>query len=440
MTPQSIRHSFFSVLNDVEKDIANYVNKPGSDMTRHRKCSFVDTVIATLCFSMNRTNTELFHFFGIHNRSVPSKSAFTQQRKKLNSDFFPHLLDSFNNVIPFTKTYNGFHLVAVDGSDLNLPTDKNDFVYRVKQARSDNYFFQMHINALYDICENRYVTAITQPRPELNESKAFCQMVDQCSMPYNTVFIADRGYVSINTIAHLLDSNKFFLIRAKAPSTSGSFLKYVIDAEKESDQEISLGITRSKNREYLNNPSKYKIIKYGRIFEPIPPEDHESVYAMNIRCTCIKLGDDTYEYLISNLPADIFSPEDLRELYWKRWSIETSFRSLKYALSLVYLHSVNRELIIQEVYAKLIMYNFASLLHAYATRVKKTSENDKNTKYEYKVSFDDTIPIAKELLKGGLKKSMIKALLLSHLTAIKRKNSSARRVRSQTVKSLNNRA
>ena len=42
------------------------------------------------------------------------------------------------------------------------------------------------------------------------------------------------------------------------------------------------------------------------------------------------------EYLISNLPADIFSPEDLRELYWKRWSIEASFRSLKYALSLVF--------------------------------------------------------------------------------------------------------
>ena len=252
----------------------------------------------------------------------------------------------------------------------------------------------MHINALYDICENRYVTAITQPHPELNELAAFCQMVDQCSMPDNTIFIADRGYVSINTFAHLLDSNKFFLIRAKTPFASGSFLRYVIDAEKESDQEISLGVTRPKKREYL----------------------------------------------ISNLPADIFSPEDLRELYWKRWSIEASFRSLKYALSLVYLHSVNRELIIQEVYVKLIMYNFASLLHAYATRVKKTSEKDKNIKYEYKVSFDDTIPIAKELLIGGLKKSIIKALLLSHLTAIKRKNSSPRRVRSQTVKPLNNRA
>lgn len=440
MTPKSIRDSFFTILNDSENHISDFVYNPGSDMTRHRKCSFTDTITATLCFAMNRTNTELLHFFGVHNKPVPSKSAFTQQRKKINSTFFPHLLNSFNDAVPFTKTYKGFHLVAVDGSDINLPTDKNDLVYRVKQARSDNYFYQMHINALYDICENRYVAAITQPRPTMNEPKAFCQMVDQCSMPDNTIFIADRGYISINTIAHLLDANRFFLIRAKSPSTPASFLKHIIPEDIESDQQVSIGITRSKKSEYKCNPAKYKIARRSRIFEPIPIDDRKSIYTMNIRCTCIKLGDNSFEYLVSNLPTDVFSKEDLVELYWKRWSIETSFRSLKYALSLVYLHSVNRELIIQEVYAKLIMYNFASLLHAYASMVKRVLKNNKKTKYEYKVSFDDTIPIAKELLMDGLKISKIKALLLSHLTAINRKNSSARRVRSQTVKPLNNRA
>lgn len=45
---------------------------------------------------------------------------------------------------------------------INLPTDKNDDVYRIKQARSDNYFYQMHINALFDICENRYLSVVTQ--------------------------------------------------------------------------------------------------------------------------------------------------------------------------------------------------------------------------------------------------------------------------------------
>lgn len=441
MTPNTIRNRFNSVLKDAENIISNYVKNPGSDMTRHRKCTLLDTITATLSFSMNRTNTELLLFFGSQNKAIPSKSAFTQQRKKFTPDFFPYLLEAFNKAIPFTKTFKGYHLVAVDGSDLNLPTNKKDTVYQIKQARSDNYFYQMHVNALFDICENRYITAITQPRPVMNETRALCHMIEQCSLPDNTIVIADRGYLSLNTIAHLLDSNLFFLIRAKSP-TSG-LLKYLMESNKEADTYISLGITRSRKKIYRHNPSEYKSLKPSNVFDPIPVGDRQSIYTMNIRCTCVKLGEDSYEYLVSNLPMDVFSKEDLRELYWKRWSIETSFRRLKYALSLVYLHSVNRELIIQEVYAKMIMFNFASLIHTYGAQTKILLEKKKQKqqlKYEYQVSFDDAVPVARELLKRRIKNDIIKTLLLSHLTAIKTTKPSARRVRSQTVKPLNNRA
>ena len=101
---------------------------------------------------------------------------------------------------------------------------------------------------------------------------------------------------------------------------------------------------------------------------------------------------------------------------------------------------MNRDLIIQEVFAKLIMYNFSSLLHTFATLERSKSEKVKKLKYEYKVSLDDVIPIARELIKRPIKNDIVKALLLRHLTAIKVTKSSARRVRSQTVKPLNNRA
>lgn len=440
MTPNSIRNQFFSVLEETESNISSYVNNPGSDMTRHRKCNFKNTITATLCFAMNRTNTELFQFFGIRNKPIPSKSAFTQQRKKLNSALFPHLLESFNQAIPFKKTFKGYHLVAVDGTDINLPTDKKDNVYCVKQARSENYYYQMHLNALFDICENRYISALTQPRPSMNEPQAFLQMVDQCFMPKNTIFIADRGYISLNTLAHLQESQKYFLIRAKAPSSNASFLKNIMITNQVCDEEISIGVTRSKKNKYIKNPSMFKSLHTNQPFEPISVEDRHTVYELNIRCTCIKLGEDDYEYLVSNLPMDVFSNNDLRELYWKRWGIETSFRHLKYALSLVYLHSVNRELIIQEVFAKIIMYNFASLIHSYGEQMRKILEKKKSTKYQYHISFSDTIPIAKELLKRRIKNNIIKNLLLSHLTATRQAKPSTRRVKSQTVKPLNNRA
>ena len=440
MIPSTVRNLFFTTLSDTEANIKDYVNNPGSDMTRHRYCDFKNTILATLSFSMNRSNTELLNYFGFNSKHIPSKSAFTQQRKKFKGNLYPHLLSAFNKAAPLTKTFKGFHLVAVDGSDINLPTDKNDTVYRVKQARSDNYYYQMHLNALYDICENRFISAVTQPRPQMNENAAFCQLISECDMPKNTIFIADRGYITLNTLAHLLDNNHYFLIRAKAPTTSSSMTKDLMEPNISSDKYIKVDISRSMKNRRESQADVFKKISPNRKFDYISVDDKKSIYTMNLRCTCIKLDEDSYEYLISNLPFESFTSEELKALYWKRWSIETSFRSLKYALSLVYLHSVNRELIIQEIFAKMILYNITSLIHAYAQNSKELLERSRKKKHQYKVSFDDAVPIAKALLRKPCKNSIIKALLLRHLTAINEIATSPRHLRSQTVKPLNNRA
>ena len=56
------------------------------------------------------------------------------------------------------------------------------------------------------------------------------------------------------------------------------------------------------------------------------------------------------------------STEELRELYNMRWGIETSFRDIKYAAGLLFFHSRKKDLVIQEIYAKLILYNFCELI------------------------------------------------------------------------------
>ncbi|MDO4616061.1 MAG: IS4 family transposase [Lachnospiraceae bacterium] len=439
MIPSSVRSKFYATLMETKENLDSYVNNPGSDMTRNRCCNFLDTILAILCLSMNRTNTELFNYFGIK-RHIHTKSAFTQQRQKFNVELFPSLLKAFNQKVPFTKTYEGFHLVAIDGSDINLPTDKKDKIYCVKQARSDSCYYQMHINVLFDICENRYISMIPQPRPEMNENKAFCTLLDGCTMPENTIFIADRGYATLNTMANLIERDRFFLIRCKGPSSSGSFLRYLVPSDEEFDRPITIGVTRSRKKMYLKHPDTTKVLGHNRTFDYIEPDDKTTVYNMSFRCVCVKLSEDTYEYLLTNLPKEKFSTNGLKALYWKRWAIETSFRSIKYALSLVYLHSVKRELIIQEVYAKLLLYNLTSLIHSYVQNSKELVEKCKNRNKEYKVSFDDAVPVVREFLKSKISNKKVKALLLMHLTVIDEKANHPRKMRSQTVKPLNNRA
>lgn len=436
--PSTIKSKLFNIISDAEANIDEFVINPGKDMTRHRDCSFSDTILTIMNFSMNRLNTELFHFFDNKSKKIPSKSAFCQQRKKLNDKLFPHLMKSFYDAFSTSNKYRGYTLMAIDGTDINLPTDRHDEVYRVKQTRSDNYYFQMHLNVLYNICDNRFHSITTQPRPQMNEQEAFCQLVDVGDFDEKTIFIADRGYVSLNTLAHLTESKKLFLIRAKKPDTTASLLYKLIEAEHEIDKSINVSVTRSKRNIKKYNLSCYKIVRNSRTFEPIPAGNSDMVYNLPLRVVCMQLDSGTYEYLITNLPKEKFSISDLKTLYHMRWNIETSFRSLKYALALVYLHSVNREFIIQEIYAKLILYNFASLLHTYAQREKASQK--KENKYQYKVSFNDTVPVAQIFLKRNIPNKIIKTLLLRHMTAIREMVSHPRSIRSQSVKSLNSRA
>ena len=84
LKPSTIKKRFFDVLKDTAGRISGFVKSPDKDMTRDRDCTFIDTVLITCSFSAKRINTELFDFFSAKKSRIPSKSALTQQRNKLN--------------------------------------------------------------------------------------------------------------------------------------------------------------------------------------------------------------------------------------------------------------------------------------------------------------------------------------------------------------------
>jgi len=83
---------------------------------------------------------------------------------------------------------------------------------------------------------------------------------------------------------------------------------------------------------------------------------------MSIRIVRFKISENSYETLFTNLPADDFPVETLKRLYKMRWDIETSFLELKYTIGLASIHSKKHDLILQEIFSKLIMYNFSALI------------------------------------------------------------------------------
>ena len=56
-----------------------------------------------------------------YDSSVPTNSAFYQQRSKLSVSAFRHLLKEFNLKFPLEKFRGKYYLIACDGSELTLP-------------------------------------------------------------------------------------------------------------------------------------------------------------------------------------------------------------------------------------------------------------------------------------------------------------------------------
>lgn len=82
---------------------------------------------------------------------------------------------------------------------------------------------------------------------------------------------------------------------------------------------------------------------------------------MTIRFIRFKITANTYESIATSLSEDSFSVEELKEIYRRRWGIETGFSEVKYILELQVIHSKqeNSILLLQEIYARLVIYNFS---------------------------------------------------------------------------------
>ena len=83
-----------------------------------------------------------------------------------------------------------------------------------------------------------------------------------------------------------------------------------------------------------------------------------------------KISDFTYKTLFIDFPKEDFPGQVLKELYKMRWSIEKLFKELKYNVGLASIHSKKQKLIFQEVFSKLIMYNFVPLISYHVKSLK----------------------------------------------------------------------
>ena len=80
----------------------------------------------------------------------------------------------------------------MDGSDIHIPTDPDDKDTFYRANNDVKGYNLMHLNALYDIMNRRYIDAVLQVSRCENEHTALISMAKKLSE--DSIIIADRGY------------------------------------------------------------------------------------------------------------------------------------------------------------------------------------------------------------------------------------------------------
>ena len=74
----------------------------------------------------------------------------------------------------------------------------------------------------------------------------------------------------------------------------------------------------------------------------------------------------------------------------------TPFRYLKHAAGLLYFHSKQPEFLKQEIYSRLILYNFGIFIANEAAEENRKKKRDGNNKYLYELDFSSALKTARK--------------------------------------------
>lgn len=408
MFHEKIKSFFTDAVDSVDSVISDYVVNPESDFTRRKKFPADKLITFLVAEGSSSTKNELLDFFDM-DTDKPTDSAFNQQRAKLKPEAMEAVFQRFNEHSDYLFETPDYRYIAADGSTVTY-FSRPEFSppeYFVEPGHSAKGFYSIHINAFYDLNRHTYTDALLQPVHEKDEYRAFCDIVDRHRVlpGSKNVYIGDRGYCSYNNMAHVVEQGQYFLFRTKDIHSKGLVGNFDFPEEDSFDIPVKVTLVRSHSKKIVVSDGYMRFVDKATSFDYI---EYGSVdtYRLSFRVVRFPLSETSYECIVTNLPADEFPPERVRECYFARWGIETSFRKLKYTIGLSNFHAYKPEYIKQEIWARLTAYNITENL------INHTVIETHDTKHDYKINFAAAAHICRVFLRRPAEKDPINVMAL----------------------------
>ena len=428
--PQKVKSTLWAVVDAMACNTSLFVKNPEKDFTRDRKLGFVQLIHFFLCMGSGCINHELLKYFYFLPDEVPTASAFIRQRAKLLPETFHHILTQFNLRFPTKGLWGRYSLIAADGCEFNIARNPQDpSTFHPASGRSKKGFNSLHTISLYDLLSRRYLDVVIQPGRHKNEFAALCQLIDRYIYGGCPIFVADRGFASHNVFAHALEKGCFFAIRAKDVNTRR--LLAADSLPQQIDKWVDVIFTRSNSKKKRLHPELAPFYRY--ICKAVPFDfitDSCPEYPMRLRVVRFQIAEGVYENIITNLPSDEFSLEQIKHIYHLRWGQETSFRDLKHTIGTANFHSKSPEYIGFEIMCRMTLYNFCTIITMEVPIKKRTG------KWEYQVNLSMAIKICFEFLSDRMGPGSVNDLISRYILPIRPDRTYARQLRFQVSASF----
>ena len=429
--PTNVKEKLNSIISDMADHHWLFSNNPGHDFMRQDlgKLPFYDTMRMIIGMGKGNTNDEIMDYFDLDPDRIPSQSAFCQRRSQISLSAFEYLFSEFSSSFPrTTNKFKDHCILACDGCHVVYTTNSEIIEdYNIPRLIDYKGYNHMHLNGFVDVISKAFLDIVIQPGQHPDEREAFHTMLDhfQPDDPEKYIITADRGYESYDLLFHCELKHLNYVFRMKAPSSSKSLLSSYISELPDDQEEFDVTIKRFFTDKYTSiMKDQSDVYHYMNPYKNIPHFQQllndKHLYFMQFRVVKIKVAENTYEYMITNLPHT-FVLEDIKACYHWRWGIEISFRYLKHANGLLYFHSKKPEFLKQEIYANLILYNFGIFLANEAAEENLKKKRKKGNKYNYEIDFSSALKTARKFFvrRDSHKHVDIIKLMMKYVHAVK---------------------
>jgi hypothetical protein len=363
-----------SLKNLIEsQNFCNRFKKRPEDFTRNRALSFKNLIYYMINLPVAAYETELYHLSkNLKGADIAeplaSKSALTKAREKLNHTAFIELNDylvHLNQMRFAPNRWNGFFLLATDGTLCTLPTAK-PVVGHFGQwhGRQGDPCPKARVSQLYDVLNHITVAASITAKciGERELAAAHCAHLGP-----EDLMLLDRGYESFWLFKLIMESNAN--VCACVSCNKLKVVKAFLQSG-ESDRIVKLSCTPNSARKCAEFELDKKPLK--------------------LRLVRVDLPTGESEVLITSLtergkyPVEIFG-----DLYHQRWPVEEDYKVMKSRIQIENFSGKTVHSVYQDFYAKVFTKNFAAILiQSVSDRIKTITSG---RRYSYKANVTNVL-------------------------------------------------